>query len=377
MTQSSTTTADSDTVTLTEPSQQLALASHALPLVVDDLSHRYPPPRGARKSTSRKRKSAQQPIDADRSAAAVRPALDHVSLSIKPGEIFGILGPNGSGKTTLFRVLSTLLTPTSGTIRVFGHDVHTDPDRVRQHLGVVFQMASLDDHLSAYENLLTQGHLYGLRGQPLQQRIDHLLTTFDLQARRDDWTGQFSGGMRRRVELAKALLHQPGLLVLDEPSTGLDPSARIDLWRQLTDLRAKGVTVALTTHLMDEADRCDRLAVMSQGKLVALDTPANLKARIGGDVVTIEPENTDGLSVSEMAQEIHQRWGPWRTGTEPTVVDGKIRLERDQGAAFIATVAGGLPGRVRSLSVGKPTLEDVFVRLTGQKLWQAADEVTH
>ena len=372
----STTTSTSPAVTLAHSSQQLTQPGGALPLEVDDLSHRYPLPRGARKSAGRKRRTAEQPIDADRSAAATRPALDRVTLSINPGEIFGILGPNGSGKTTLFRVLSTLLTPSSGTIRVFGFDVRTEPDRVRQHLGVVFQMASLDDHLSAYENLLTQGHLYGLRGRPLQDRIDQLLTTFDLQARRDDWTGQFSGGMRRRVELAKALLHQPGLLVLDEPSTGLDPSARIDLWRQLTDLRNKGVTVALTTHLMDEADRCDRLAVMSQGRLVALDTPANLKARIGGDVVTIEPENSDGPSVSEMAQEIQQRWGPWRTGTEPTVVDGKIRLEREEGAAFIATVAGAMPGRVRSLSVGKPTLEDVFVRLTGQKLWQAADEVS-
>lgn len=346
-------------------------AGGTLPIDVQGLSHRYPPARRTKASSNRRRNHKDVP---DPEATLERPALQDVSLQVQPGELFGILGPNGSGKTTLFRILSTLLTPTAGSVRVFGHDLLTQPDRVRRELGVVFQMPSLDDQLTTYENLMHQGHLYGVSGARLQQRIDELLAQFDLQSRREQWAGTLSGGLRRRIELAKALLHRPRLLLLDEPSTGLDPAARIELWRVLGDLQQHGVTIALTTHLMDEADRCTRLAVMSQGRLVALDTPANLKARIGGDVITLEAEDAQPSSLESLRGEIQQRWGPWNSGAEPVVVEGRIRFERVDGAGFIPTIASALPGKIRSLSVGKPTLEDVFVHLTGQKLWQAPGE---
>jgi ABC-2 type transport system ATP-binding protein len=187
-----------------------------------------------------------------------------------------------------------------------------------------------------------------------------------LADRRHERVERYSGGMRRRVEIAKALLHDPRLMLLDEPSTGLDPGARRDVWQQLERLRReRGVTVALTTHLMEGADRCDRLAILARGKLVAVDTPANLKARIGGDVVTLEPERGDA---EPLAAEIARRFGPWTPSAEPKVIDGRVRFEHADGPAFVPTLAAAFPGRVKSLTVGQPTLEDVFLHLTGQRL---------
>jgi ABC-2 type transport system ATP-binding protein len=241
---------------------------------------------------------------------------------------------------------------------------------VREQLGVVFQMPSLDVKLTAQENLLHQGHLYGLSGGDLAGRIERALQSVGLADRRHERVERFSGGMRRRVELAKALLHDPRLMLLDEPSTGLDPGARRDVWDRLEHLRReRGVTIALTTHLMDEADRCDRLAILARGRLVAVDTPANLKARIGGDVVTVEAEDQSPEAVERLAREITQRFAPWPGKSAPAVVDGRIRFEHANGPAFVATLAAAFPGRVRSLSVGRPTLEDVFLQLTGQRLW--------
>lgn len=326
---------------------------------VEALSHRYPAVRASRRNP----------------APSTRAALDNVSFAVAPGEIFGILGPNGGGKTTLFRVLSTMLRPTAGAVSVFGHDVVREPGRVRQQLGVVFQNPSLDIKLTARENLLHQGHLYGLRGAELASRIDDALKRVNLAERQEERVERYSGGMRRRVELAKALLHHPRLLLLDEPATGLDPGARRELWAQLEWLRTRqGVTIALTTHLMDEADRCDRLAILAGGKLRAVDSPAALKAQIGGDVVTLEPEAVAGSEAqavaAALAGEIAQRFAPWPAGAEPRIVDGKIRMERDNGPTFVATLAGAFPGRVRSLAVGRPTLDDVFTKLTGQALSQ-------
>jgi len=337
-------------------------------IVVDHLTHAYAT--ALRQPRSKHGKpTAPVPTPAPRTLA-----LDDVSLVVNPGEIFGILGPNGSGKTTLFRILATLLRPlnpagSTGTVSIMGNDVLTAPAKVRQSLGVVFQAPSLDGKLTAYENIMHQGHLYGLRGSDLAKRIDELLTYFNLADRKRDFVEQFSGGMKRRVELAKALLHQPQLLLLDEPATGLDPGARHDLWRQLIQLRSeRGQTVALTTHLMDEADRCDRLAVMSHGKIVAVDTPANLKAQIGGDIITLSSRGTIE-EADQLRAAIAEKFGPWEEKTKPTLVAGRIRLERDNGASFIPTLAEAFPGRFESITVGQPTLEDVFLHLTGHTLW--------
>lgn len=335
-------------------------------IVVDRLAHAYA---SAPRQPRGKHGKPVEPVAPPRTLA-----LDAISLTVNPGEIFGILGPNGSGKTTLFRILATLLRPlnpagSTGSVFILGHDVLTQPAKVRENLGVVFQAPSLDGKLTAYENMMHQGHLYGLRGADLNKRIDELLNYFNLADRKSDFVERFSGGMKRRVELAKALLHQPKLLLLDEPATGLDPGARHDLWRQLLQLRSeRGQTVALTTHLMDEADRCDRLAVMSQGKIVAIDTPSNLKARIGGDVITLIPRGTAEEN-EQLRAAIEQRFGPWDMKTAPTFAAGRIRLERAGGASFIPALAEAFPGRFESITVGQPTLEDVFLHLTGHTLW--------
>ncbi len=221
-----------------------------------------------------------------------RVALDHVSLQVAPREIFGLLGPNGGGKTTLFRILSTLVRPTSGSATILGLDLLRDTGSLRSRIGVVFQAPSLDKKLKVRENLTHQGHLYGLSGTALRERIDHLLLEFHLRDRTGDLVETLSGGLQRRVEIAKSLLHRPELLLLDEPSTGLDPGARIDLWQTLYRLRdQQGVTVLLTTHLMEEAERCDRVAIIDQGKIVASGTPEKLRAEIGGDVISARSQD--------------------------------------------------------------------------------------
>ncbi len=218
-----------------------------------------------------------------------RAALVDLSLRVRRGEIFGFLGPNGSGKTTLFRILCTLIASPPGTVKMFDLDLARNREEIRRHLGVVFQSASLDKQLTADENLRQQGRLYGLRGAELSRRIDRLLERVNLLDRRHERVEGFSGGMRRRVELAKGMLNQPRVLLLDEPSTGLDPAARIDMWNYLTEVqRTDGVTILLTTHLMDEADKCTRLAIMDRGRLAVCDTPAAMKERIGGDVISLK-----------------------------------------------------------------------------------------
>jgi len=296
-----------------------------------------------------------------------RLALDDLTLRIAAGEMFGILGPNGGGKSTLFRILTTLLRPTAGTVLIFGDDVLQQPARVRRHLGVVFQAPSLDGELSVRENLLHQGHLYGLSGAILKQRIAAQLTRFALTERADEFTKTLSGGLKRRVEIAKALLHDPKLLILDEPTVGLDPNSRQDLWRCLLDLRTQqGMTIVLTTHLMDEAERCDRLAILAEGKLVACDSPANLKARIGGDVIRVEP--AEGSTAEEICTVLTTRLGPWTATQTPKVSDGEVRMEHDSGPALVAQLAQALGPRMRRVTVGQPTLDDVFVSLTGRGL---------
>jgi ABC-2 type transport system ATP-binding protein len=288
-----------------------------------------------------------------------RQALDDVSFEVRPAEIFGLLGPNGSGKTTLFRILSTLMLPTAGHATIMRHDAAREPNQVRREIGVVFQAASVDVKLTAAENLRHQGHLYGLRGQALKRRIAEMLGRVGLADRAGDRVETLSGGQQRRVELAKGLMHHPSVLLLDEPSTGLDPGARRDLWLYLKMLRdEERVTVVVTTHLMEEAEHCDRLAILNEGKLVALGTPAELKREIGGEVIVMEARDPESL-----ARRIAERFGPCN------LVDGKIRLERENGHRFVTEVVEAFPGEIDSISVSKPTLEDVFIDRTGHRFW--------
>lgn len=292
-----------------------------------------------------------------------RAALDDVSFDVRPAEIFGLLGPNGSGKTTMFRVLSTLMLPTSGKATIMGHDTATDPDGVRRQIGVVFQMPSIDVKLTAEENLIHVAHLYGIRGKAQRARVYEMLERVALYDRRSDRVETFSGGMQRRLELAKGLLHHPSVLLLDEPTTGLDPGARIDLWRYLQDLRDhEGVSIIVTTHLMEEAEKCDRLAILSHGKLVGLGTPAEMKAEIGGDVLSLSVRQAK--DAPSLAERIRKRFG-----VEATVVDGGVHIEREQGHRFITDLVEAFPGEIESVSLSKPTLEDVFISRTGHRFW--------
>jgi ABC-2 type transport system ATP-binding protein len=287
-----------------------------------------------------------------------REALRGISFAVGAGEVFGLLGPNGGGKTTTFKILSTLLKPTGGRARVGGIDVAADPAAVRRQIGVVFQAASVDLKLTVAENLRHQGHLYGLRGAALRARAGEVLGRLGLAERSGELVDRLSGGLRRRVELAKAFLHRPPVLLLDEPSTGLDPGARRELWDYLASLRARdGVTIVLTTHIMEEAEGCDRLGILDQGRLVALDSPAALKAQIGGDVITAQTREPE-----QLRRKIQDRFG-----AEAAVVGDTVRVERERGHEFIAALVEAFPRQITSITLGQPTLEDVFIRRTGHR----------
>lgn len=288
-----------------------------------------------------------------------RAALTAVSFSVSVGELFGLLGPNGGGKTTLFKIVSTLITPIDGSVRVFGRDVVADPDHVRRQIGVVFQSPALDLQLRVDENLRHHGRLYGLHGRRLAERIRAVLALVRLDDRATELVGTLSGGLRRRAELAKALLPAPKLLILDEPSTGLDPGARRDMWEHLEQLRRQDHTaIVVTTHLMDEAARCDRVGVLHQGRLVAVGAPDALTAAIGADVILITTTDRDGL-----ATKIRERFGE-----QVEVLDDRLRLERQRAHEFITDLVEAFPGEIDAVSFGKPTLEDVFMHHTGQRL---------
>jgi len=294
-----------------------------------------------------------------------RTALNGVSFEVCPAELFGLLGPNGSGKTTLFRILSTLMIPTAGRATIVGFDAAKDPDGLRRQIGVVFQAQSIDAKLTAYENLWHQGHLYGQRGTVLKARIKEILGRVGLADRSKERVETFSGGMQRRIELAKGLLHHPSVLLLDEPTTGLDPGARRDVWQYLQLLRnQEHVSVIVTTHLMEEAERCDRLAILNEGKLVALGAPTELKREIGGDVILLEARDPESL-----ADRIRVRFN-----VEVAVLNNKIRLERENGHRFITDVVEAFPGEIHAISVSKPTLEDVFIHRTGHRFWSETGE---
>ena len=289
-----------------------------------------------------------------------RVALSGVSFEVMPGQAFGLLGPNGSGKSTLFKLLSTILRPQAGVMKVFGLDVAKQAAEVRRAIGVVFQSPALDKQLTVAENLRFHARLYAIPRKAADARMNGLLKRFDLSARRDDLVLSLSGGMRRRVELAKAILAKPKLLILDEPSTGLDVSARIELWQLLGELRKSDptLTILLTTHLMDEADRCDRLGILDQGKLLADATPDALKDAIGGDIIRF-----GGPDLKHLREVIHAK-----LGVEAKVVDDRLHIERPSAHLFVPHLIEAAPGLIETVTVGRPTLDDVFVRLTGRRL---------
>ncbi len=361
-----------------------------------------------------------------------RVALRDVSFSVNAGELVALLGPNGSGKSTLSKILSTLIAPTSGDATIGGCSVVRDPAAVRRRLGVTFQSPSIDVKLTLEENLTYHGQMYGLRGAALHARVDQSLREFDLAVRRHERAEALSGGLRRRLEIAKSLLHGPDVLLLDEPSTGLDPRARRALIELLDGRRRqRGTTCLLTTHLMDEAEACDRVAILDEGRLVAMDTPAALRQSVGGEVVTVHPARATGAAVggssrrpvprvveteprasaranapaqddlpaavdlaigADRASSSEARAFPddassppdyaesLRTriaaqfGVDAALVAGLIRIEREQGHELAAGIAAAFGDEVESISVGRPTLEDVFVRLTGHRFEEPAGQ---
>ena len=295
-------------------------------------------------------------------AYSERKALDGIDFGVLAGEAFGLLGPNGGGKTTLFRLLSTLLPVQTGKVTLSGFDVSTQAQQVRQIIGVTFQSPSLDGKLTVWENLQHQAHLYSLYGVQSKTRIRELMDRLGLSDRGKDLAESLSGGLKRRVEVAKSLLHHPQILLLDEPSTGLDPGGRRDLWEYLTRLRQdEGTTILVTTHLMEEAERCDRLGILNQGRMIALGTPDELRSSVGGDCLTIQTPNPAGL-----AELIEARFQ-----LRPQRIGDSLRIEKSLGHELLRDIVAAFPSEITTISLARPTLEDVFIARTGHRFWEA------
>jgi ABC-2 type transport system ATP-binding protein len=289
-------------------------------------------------------------------------AVRGIDLEVRRGEIFGFLGPNGAGKSTTISILCTLVGATAGSATVAGHDVAADPHRVRQSIGRIFQDPSLDDQLTARENLQFHALVYGVPRAGRRQRIDDALRTVELLERADSPVRTFSGGMRRRLEIARGILHTPQVLFLDEPTQGLDPQTRANIWEHLQRLRRdRDLTMFMTTHYMDEAEYCDRIAIIDHGRIVALGTPEELKARVGGDVVTLSTDDD-----ARAARQIEER-----LQVTPTVDGDGLHIEVADGAAFVPRLIAALTVAVRSVTVRRPSLDDVFLKLTGRAIREA------
>ena len=286
-------------------------------------------------------------------------AVRGIDLSVMPGEIFGFLGPNGAGKSTTISILCTLLRPTSGRATVAGFDVTRDPDSVRTRIGLVFQDQALDEQLTARENLEFHAFLYDVPRAIRTQRINEVLQTVELADRAGSKVLTFSGGMKRRLEIARGILHSPEVLFLDEPTRGLDPQTRRHIWDYLRELRRReGITIFMTTHYMDEAEFCDRIAIIDMGRIVALGTPDELKARVGGDVITIATTD-NAASAAELASKF---------GLTPAVDNGTLRVEVPDGATLIPRLVRDLSAQVTAVTLRRPSLDDVFLKLTGRAI---------
>jgi ABC-2 type transport system ATP-binding protein len=289
-----------------------------------------------------------------------RAALDGVSFEVAPGEMFGLLGPNGAGKTTAFRLLAGLLPPHAGTLALDGRPVSSDDSAYRARLGVVFQEASLDLKLTARENLRLGAALYDVPRARAARRIDEALALMALGDRADEVAAKYSGGMRRRIEIARVLLHQPSLLLLDEPGRGVDPEALRRIWDEITTLAAtRGTSVIVTTHQPEEAERCHRIAILDGGRVAATGTPDQLRAHVAGDVVRVRGEKPDELRATIAT----------RLGLAGRVVEGDVVVETPRGHEIVPRIAELFPaGRIAAIATSRPTLADVFAKLTGKGL---------
>jgi ABC-2 type transport system ATP-binding protein len=289
-------------------------------------------------------------------------AVRGIDLDVAPGETFGFLGPNGAGKSTTIKILCTLADATSGTAQVAGFDVATQRDAVRKHIGLVFQEPTLDTYLTGEQNLRFHGELYGVERSSAAARREEVLRMVGLWERRRDAVQNYSGGMRRRLEIARGLLHSPAVLFLDEPTIGLDPQTRTSIWEYLRELhRREEITIFVTTHYMDEAEHCDRVAIMNEGRIVALDTPDRLKVAVGKDRVQITTDN-DAAAIAAL----HERFG-----LKAAVHEGIVSIAVADGAAFVPRLFAGLGVPIRSVTVSRPSLDDVFLAHTGSTLRDA------
>ena len=286
-------------------------------------------------------------------------AVDQISFQVPKGEVFGFLGPNGAGKTTTINILCTLLRPSSGRASVNGYDVVKQPRQVQRSIGLVFQDPTLDEYLTAEQNLRFHAYAYRVSRDMREKRIAELLELVELSERRKSKVSTYSGGMKRRLELARGLLHHPQIVFLDEPTLGLDPQTRRHIWEYVLALRQEEeLTIFLTTHYMDEAEHCDRIAIIDQGQIVALDTPDKLKDSLGGDVVTLEAEDSEG-AVSELRDKYN---------LSPEISDGMITFSVPNGDTFLPDFVRSFDNRLVSVSVRRPTLDDVFLKLTGHAI---------
>jgi ABC-2 type transport system ATP-binding protein len=293
-------------------------------------------------------------------------AVRGISFEVNEGEIFGFLGPNGAGKSTTINMLCTLLQPTSGSARIAGFDVVREPLKVRSHIGLVFQDTTLDDYLTASENLRFHAELYGVEPEARAERLDLVLSMVGLIDRKDHLVGTFSGGMKRRLEIARGLIHSPRVLFLDEPTIGLDPQTRAHIWEYIHELRDReAITIFLTTHYMDEAEHCDRIAIVDDGTLVVVDTPDALKALIGKD--RIELQVPDGEATITALRE--------RFSLEAQVSEGAVAFHVADGEKFVPKLFAGLGQPISSIRVSRPTLDDVFMTYTGRTIRDAEASV--
>jgi ABC-2 type transport system ATP-binding protein len=292
-------------------------------------------------------------------------AVKGVEFQVATGEVFGFLGPNGAGKTTTISMLCTLVTPTAGSASVAGHDIVRERDDVRRNIGLVFQDPTLDGYLTAEQNLRLHAELYGVQSALVKPRMQQVMTMVGLWDRKDSVVGTFSGGMRRRLEIARGLMHSPRVLFLDEPTIGLDPQTRRSIWEYIRELKEREeITIFMTTHYMDEAEWCDRIAIMDHGEIVALDGPETLKASVGTDRVTIHTDNDDA-TIAALAD---------RFGIEARKSEGAVSFGVPAGEEFVPRLFAELGIPIKAVNVARPTLDDVFMSYTGSTIRDAEED---
>jgi ABC-2 type transport system ATP-binding protein len=294
-------------------------------------------------------------------------AVRGIDFEVSSGEIFGFLGPNGAGKSTTINMLCTLVRPSGGSAMVAGHDVVRERDEVRRNIGLVFQDTTLDGYLTAAENLQLHAELYGVPRDVVRERLRQVMDMVGLWERRGSLVNTFSGGMKRRLEIARGLLHSPRVLFLDEPTVGLDPQTRSSIWRYIRELKAsEDITIFLTTHYMDEAEYCDRIAIMDQGRIIVLDTPEALKAKVGTDRVQIHTDD-DQAAIAALRE---------RFGIDATVAEGAVTFGVPDGEEFVPRLFAELGVPIKSVSVARPSLDDVFMSYTGTTIRDAESSST-